>query len=81
MTAATLPATPAAGDRRPGFFSQLSSEWTKLRSVRAFYIQVGLALVLAIGLSALICLAVASGWDKTTAQQKSDFHAVTTSLA
>jgi ABC-2 type transport system permease protein len=79
MTAATL--TPPVSRVRPGFFSQLSAEWTKLRSARALYIQIGLALVLGIGLSALICLAVASSWDKESAAQRAEFHTVGVSLA
>jgi ABC-2 type transport system permease protein len=79
MTAAALPISTSK-TRAPGFFSQVRAEWTKLSSQRAFYIQMGLALLLAIGLSALICLAVASSWDKETASQRADFHPVLTSL-
>lgn len=76
MTALTL-AARAPNARQPGFFSQISAEWTKLRSVRAFYVQIGLALILAIGLSALICLAVTSRWDNS---RHPNFHPVVTSL-
>jgi hypothetical protein len=73
--------TPAAGGSiRPGFVSQVRAEWTKLRSTRAFYIQIVLAIVLAIGMSALIALAIGSGWDDSSARQKADFEPVFASL-
>ncbi len=62
-------------------FSQILAEWTKLRSTRALYIQIGLAIVLGIGFSALICLAVASNWDTLNASQQADFHTIVTSMA
>jgi ABC-2 type transport system permease protein len=40
-----------------------------------------LAIVLGVGLSALICLAVASSWNQMSVAQKADFHAVDTTLA
>lgn len=79
MTAATI--TPAqAGSVRPGFVSQVRAEWTKIRSTRAFYIQMVLAVVLAIGMSALIALAIGSGWDDMNSAQKADFEPVFASL-
>jgi ABC-2 type transport system permease protein len=79
MTMASLPirASPAT----PGLLSQVSAEWTKLRSARALYVQVVLAILLGIGFSALICLAVASSWDKMTVSQQADFDPLVTGFA
>lgn len=62
---------PAAG-RLPGFTSQLRAEWTKLRSQRSFLIQIGLALLLAVAMSALICLAIGSTWDELSPAEQAD---------
>jgi ABC-type transport system involved in multi-copper enzyme maturation permease subunit len=79
MTAATVtPETLPVS--RPGLTSQMRAEWTKLRSTRAFYIQMGLALLLAVGMSALIALAIGSSWDQTSEAQRDDFDAVFVSL-
>lgn len=74
MTTATLP----AGARTPGFFDQLGAEWTKITSARALYIQIGLALVLAIGMSALISFAIGSTWDDVPPQDQATFDPVFT---
>ena len=65
----------------PTLLSQIRAEWTKISSARALYVQVGLAIILGIGLSALICLAVASSWDKASAADRADFHPVIIGLA
>jgi ABC-2 type transport system permease protein len=73
--------TPAAaGSVRPGFVSQVRAEWTKIRSTRAFYIQMLLAVVLSVGMSALIALAIGSSWDEMSARDKTDFEPVLASL-
>ncbi len=77
MTTASLPMRPPAA---PNVLSQIRAEWTKLSSARALYIQVSLAILLGVGSSALICVAVASNWGKMTAAQQADFHAVITGL-
>lgn len=74
MTTTTLP----AGNKVPGFFSQLSAEWTKVSSARALYIQIGLAILLAIGMSALISLAIGSSWDDFSPQDQATFDPVFT---
>jgi ABC-2 type transport system permease protein len=73
VTAAATAST-AARAPHPGFVSQLRAEWTKLRSTRGFYIEIGLALLLGVGMSALIALAVGSSWDQTSDAQKADFE-------
>ncbi|HEX5369328.1 MAG TPA: ABC transporter permease subunit [Dehalococcoidia bacterium] len=79
MTTAALPAQTRRA--APGMLAQIRAEWTKIRSARALYIQILCAIVLGIGFSALICFAVASSWDKTSAADKADFHTVMISLA
>jgi ABC-2 type transport system permease protein len=78
MTAAAM--TPPATDMKPGFLSQVRAEWTKVRSTRAFYIQMALALVLSIGMSALIALAIGSSWDDMNQAQQADFEPVLASF-
>src|SRR5918992_370452 len=75
MTTIAIPHTVPS--QKPGLVSQINAEWTKLRSVRAFYIQVGLATLVAIGMSALICFAIISNWDT---EQAVTFQPVATSL-
>lgn len=79
MTTAAIPA--AAGSRRgPGFISQLNAEWTKLRSIRSFYIEMVLALGLSIGMTALIMVAIGGSYDTLNAQDKATFDPVLTSF-
>ena len=80
MTTVALPKQSQRG-AAPGMLSQMRAEWTKLRSARALYVQIGLAIVLGIGLSALICLAVASSWSKMSPADQADFHSVLISLS
>jgi ABC-type transport system involved in multi-copper enzyme maturation permease subunit len=51
----------------------MRSEWTKMHSTRAFYIQMGLALLLGIGLTALIGLAISSSWGEQSQAQRDEF--------
>ena len=75
MTAMTM--TPPAVERTsPGLLDQMRAEWTKLRSTRAFYIQMGLALLLAIGMSALIALAVGATWGDLGEGDRAEFEPV-----
>ena len=78
MTAVFAPAP--SGRTVPGLRSQLRAEWTKISSARALYIQLGLALLIGIGISALICVAIASSWDNLSLSQQIDFHPITISL-
>lgn len=66
MTSATITATTALGvrtaPRNTTFFNALSSEWSKLASLRATYITLALGLVLSIGTTAIAAFAMgASG--------------------
>lgn len=56
MTATTVSTNRVPELADPGFGAALTSEWTKLRSVRATWIVTGLAIGLSIGFSALIAL-------------------------
>ena len=78
MTA--VPAPAPSGRTVPGLKSQLRAEWTKISSARALCIQLGLALLIGIGISALICVAIASSWDNLSLSQQIDFHPITISL-
>ncbi|TVR68882.1 MAG: hypothetical protein EA415_15505 [Sphaerobacteraceae bacterium] len=66
MTATIAPTQRITSSRGPGFGAQLLSEWTKLRSVRSTWIITGLAIVLSIGLSALVAFVTGltvDGWS------------------
>jgi ABC-2 type transport system permease protein len=60
MTATTASTHEVFSTAQPGFMATLSSEWTKLRSVRSTWIIVGLAIVLSIGTSALVSVVIGS---------------------
>jgi ABC-type transport system involved in multi-copper enzyme maturation permease subunit len=64
----------------PGFGSTLASEWVKLRSVRATYIEVLLTILLALGMTALIALAIGSTFDQLNPQDQATFDPVFTSF-
>jgi ABC-type transport system involved in multi-copper enzyme maturation permease subunit len=59
--------------KAPGLISALASEWVKLRSVRATYIETALAILLALGLSGLISLAIGSNFSDLSPQDQADF--------
>jgi ABC-type transport system involved in multi-copper enzyme maturation permease subunit len=65
--------------RRPGFSDTLASEWTKLRTIRATYIQIVLAMVLALGMAALIGLAIGSSFDQLNPEDQATFDPAVTS--
>jgi ABC-2 type transport system permease protein len=68
---------PPATDR---FDHVLRAEWTKFWSVRSTMWTFIALVVVTIGISALICLAVAANWDQTTASDRATFDPVSTSL-
>ncbi|MEX2430727.1 MAG: ABC transporter permease subunit [Dehalococcoidia bacterium] len=70
--AATVPSNVSSG--QPGFGSTLLSEWTKVRSVRSTYIMLGLAVVLSIGMTALISLIIAGTWEEWPPQEQAAFE-------
>ena len=64
-----------------GFSATLASEWTKLVSTRSTYLLVGLAIVLSIGITALVSLAVGSTWGDWSAADRESFEPITFSFA
>jgi ABC-type transport system involved in multi-copper enzyme maturation permease subunit len=73
MTDATI--APAAPDHRPAFRAAtfgdaLRSEWTKLRSVRSTFWALTVAVVLGIGLGAVISAVTAHGYAKSSVSGK-----------
>lgn len=58
MTTTTASAQSLVNRTEPGFGATLRSEWTKIRSVRSTWIIVMLAIVLSIGTSALVSIAI-----------------------
>ena len=69
---------PPATDR---FDHVLRAEWTKFWSVRSTMWTFIALVVVTIGISALICLAVAANWDQTTPTDRATFDPVSVSLA
>jgi ABC-type transport system involved in multi-copper enzyme maturation permease subunit len=65
---------------RPTFMSTLASEFVKLRSVKATYIEIALTLVLSLGMSALLSLAIGSTFDELNPEDQASFDPVFTSF-
>ena len=80
MATATMTSATTPTRNSPGFGATLASEWVKLRSVRSTYIEAGLAVGLAIVMTALICLAIGSAFDEFSDQERADFDPVFTSF-
>jgi ABC-type transport system involved in multi-copper enzyme maturation permease subunit len=58
----------------------IQSEWTKFRSLRSTVITLAVAVVLTIGLAALICAVTANHWDQMEPARKLTFDATEMSL-
>jgi ABC-2 type transport system permease protein len=73
----------ASLDRRraPGLGATVRSEWTKLWSARAPKRNLILGIVLSIGMTALIALAIGSTYDEWTAAQRADYEPIMFSLS
>lgn len=80
MTMATMTSTAplaARASARPAQFANtLAAEWAKLAALRSTYLILGLGLVLSIGTTALVSLALGSTQDTWSA----DFSPITTSM-
>jgi ABC-2 type transport system permease protein len=76
--AISLSSRPAP--RRTSFWATLASEWTKLTSVRSFYVTALATLVLAIGLSASVSLIIASTWSEWGPIERASFDPILMSL-
>jgi ABC-2 type transport system permease protein len=64
-----------------GFGATLASEWTKMTSVRSTWITIALALILSIGMTALVALVVGITWDDLTPQDQAAFDPITFTFA
>lgn len=80
-TATTLDRSATRERPTVGFGATLASEWTKMISTRSTYIMLGLAVLLAIGMSALVALAVGSTFDDWTAADRASFEPITFSMS
>lgn len=86
QTAVSGPGLDLAGGRpgpepRPARFSDVvRSEWTKLRTVRSTYFTLGVAVLLSVGLGALIGLAVASNYHSMSPSDKLTFDPTSVSF-
>lgn len=80
MTTATMASTTPFAARAPArpasFANTLASEWSKVATLRSTYLTLTLGLVLSIGTTALVCLALGSTQESWAA----DFSPVTTSM-
>lgn len=80
MTTATLSSndtlTTGAPGRRAGFIDTLASEWSKLATLRATHLTLGLGYFLSVGTTAIACIALGMTQDDWSP----DFSPVTTSM-
>jgi ABC-2 type transport system permease protein len=81
VTAAPSPKVFVSHPARPARFSDvLRSEWTKVRTVRSTFFTLLAAVVLEVGVGALICLAVSSNYSSTSPSDRLTFDPTATSL-
>jgi hypothetical protein len=59
----------------------ITSEWTKLRSLRSTRYSLGAALLLTIGVAALACGVIAHNWPHMSFHDRQDFHPLEANLA
>src|ERR1700710_1530063 len=72
--------TPRLAGMKVTQWRVITSEWTKFRSVRSSLITLLVAVVLTVGLGALISGVVAAQWDSARPGEHASFHALDTSL-
>jgi ABC-2 type transport system permease protein len=72
----TTPLAARASARPATLVNALAAEWSKLASLRSTYLTLGLGLLLSVGTTALVCLALGSTQDDWSP----DFSPVTTSM-
>lgn len=70
-----------AGYQPTGWTAAVSAEWRKLIAARATAVKVALALVLSVGISALLCLAVGASWDQADAATRQAFNPLALGLS
>ncbi|MFC5910244.1 ABC transporter permease [Streptacidiphilus monticola] len=64
-----------------GATAVLTSEWTKVRTVRSTYVTLVLAFVVTVGLGAVISAVTAAQWKDMTAQERLNFDPTSTSFS
>jgi ABC-2 type transport system permease protein len=72
----TTPLAARASARPASFFNTLAAEWSKLVTLRATHITLGLGLVLSVGTTGLVALALGN----TQGDWSADFSPITTSM-
>lgn len=72
--------TPRLAGMKVTQWRVITSEWTKFRSLRSSLITLLVAVVLTVGLGALISGVVAAQWDSARPGEHASFHALDTSL-
>lgn len=82
MSATETPTTTAVRTKPTGpiFANVLTSEWTKIRSVRSTYWTLIAAAVITIGLSAIVCAVLVAQYDNLRPEDKASFNAASLSL-
>lgn len=82
MTAVTRPAPVGVGGmERPTFAHAFSAEWFKIHTVRSTYWTLLAAVVVSVGISALLALALVTSWDHQSAADRATFDPVSFGLA
>jgi hypothetical protein len=79
-TRSEMKATPRFPGMKVTQARVINSEWTKFRSLRSTLITLLVAVVLTIGLGALISAVTASHWASASVADRADFNPVVTSL-
>ncbi|MEX2373504.1 MAG: hypothetical protein WD800_06840, partial [Dehalococcoidia bacterium] len=73
---ATTTSVAGIAPRPARFTDTLASEWAKLFSLRSTYITLALGLVLSVGMTALISLAVGSTFDDWAPADQAEFEPI-----
>lgn len=79
MTTTTMQAARAT-TRPSRFTNTLASEWSKIFSVRSTYVTLALGLLLSLGMTALVSLAVGSTYDEWNPTDQASFEPIMFSL-
>jgi ABC-2 type transport system permease protein len=56
------------------FIATLTSEWTKLRTLRTTWVTLGVGVVLAVGITALLAIVTGTTWDDWSAADRESFE-------
>jgi ABC-2 type transport system permease protein len=80
MNTISLSPTAYALNASPPHAVAVRAEWTKLRTTRASWLAIGIAIVASVALAILGTLSDARAWDEMTAQERLAFDPTSTSL-